>query len=74
MNRKVNDTKSDICADLKDPRDNLQAVGACPTLELCCAYKWGFLVVVMFYFRNYWLKVLGLYYIVNSWFNVILVF
>lgn len=42
MNREENDTKSGICADLKDPRDNLQAVGACPTLELCCAYKWGF--------------------------------
>lgn len=42
MNRKENDTKSGICADLKDPREKLQSVGACPTLELCCAYKWGF--------------------------------
>ncbi|XP_010846365.1 PREDICTED: 60S ribosomal protein L10-like [Bison bison bison] len=42
MNRKENDTKSGICADLKDPRDNLQSVGACPTFELCRAYKWGF--------------------------------
>ena len=42
MNRKENDTKSGICADLKDPRDNLQSVGACPTLELCCGCKWGF--------------------------------
>ena len=42
MNRKENDTKSGICADLKDPRDNLQSVGACPTLEVCCGCKWGF--------------------------------
>ena len=42
MNRKENDTKSGICADLKDPRDNLPSVGACPTLELCCGCKWGF--------------------------------
>ena len=42
MNRKENDTKSGICADLKDPREKLQSVGACPTLELCCASRWGF--------------------------------